>query len=166
MALLSETTLYLIIYLSTFLTVIAGIILYFMYVYTWTEKRKIFYVKSVEGLPTVFKKHTIGQGMTRTATTINGKTFTFDIGKPTYRNRNKCFYFVDIKDGQVWINDKGNPELSAKLLHATLKEEIGKQLVTKLDRHPFMGDIMMLIMGIIMGILGGYVLGNIFPMVV
>jgi len=165
MAFIEETTLYLIVFLSVFFAFIAGIILYFMYVYTWTEKRKIFYVKSVEGVYTVFRKHTIKQGFTKTEATIHKKTFTFDIGKPTYRNKNKCFYFVDVNDGQVWINDKGSPELSAKLLHATLKEEIGKQLVTRLDKHPFMGDVMMLVMGSIIGILGGYVLGNLLPMV-
>lgn len=164
MALVDQTTLILIIYVASFITVIVGIILYYMYVYTWDEKRRIFYTKDMQGIPTVFRKHTIGKGKTKTEATINSKTFTFDIGKPTYRNRNKCFYFVDINNGQSWINAKDTPELSAKLLHATLKEEIGKQLVTKLDKHPFMGDIMMLVMGIVIGLLGGYVLGNMFPM--
>lgn len=165
MALIDQTTLVSIVILTVFFGTAIAIILYFSYVYTWTEKRKVFYVKSLEGVPTVFKKHTIRKGMMKREATIGEHTFTFDMGKPTYRNRNKCFYFVDVDAGQVWVNKKDTPELSAKLLQATLKDEIGKQLVAGLDSNPFMGNIVMLLMGIAIGILGGYILGNILPMV-
>jgi hypothetical protein len=147
-----------------FLATISGIILYYMYVYTWNEKRRIFFVKPMENVPTVFRKRSIGNGKIVRSVNIGDNTFKFDIGKPTYRNRNKAFYFVDVDKGQIWISPKDTPEMSAKLLQADLKDEIGKQLVAGIDANPFMGNILMLAIGVIIGLLAGYILGQFVPM--
>lgn len=159
-----ETLMMLILFLGIFIAIFAGII-YFAFFHAWIEKRKVFYVKKIGNVYNVFKRHTIGTNKVKREATIGEHTFNFDMGKPAYRNRNKSFYFVDVDEGQIALNTKENPEISAKLLQATLKEEVGKQLVAGLDSNPFMGNVLMLIIGIIIGLLGGYILGQFIPMV-
>jgi len=162
MALNESQLMFLLVFGGIFATILGGM-LYFAFFYGWNEKRKIFFVRKIGDVYTVFKKRNITKGKIIRSVNIGKNTFTFDIGKPTYRRNNKCFYFVDVDKGQISISEKENPELSAKLLQATLKDEVGKQLVAGLDTNPFMGDIVMLIIGAIIGVLTGWILGNYFP---
>jgi hypothetical protein len=67
--------------------------------------------------------------------------------------------------GQLWMQKKDSPEVSAKLLQSLVVDEMGKQFVSNVDRNPFVGNILMLLIGSIIGVLIGYILGNVLPMV-
>lgn len=95
---------------------------------------------------------------------LKGKTFPFDMGKPTFRKRNRWYYFVDVDKGQITLQGGQDPAMAPQLLHAIIKKEIGKQLVSRLETVPFSAQLLVVIICISLGLAAGYILGNVLPM--
>lgn len=135
--------------------------------FNWYDRRIIYYVKRIAGVPTVIKtkkSSLFSSNKIISYAGVKGKTFPFDMGKPFLRKKNRWFYVVDVDTGQLTIEAKGNKQLSPQLLDQIIKKELGKQLVSALESPPISGYILVVLLGVGLGIAVGYILGNFFPM--
>ncbi|OGU58432.1 MAG: hypothetical protein A2V66_16345 [Ignavibacteria bacterium RBG_13_36_8] len=133
-----------------------------MTLFTWRDKRRIWFVKEISGVYSVISKRKIKSGSIVKTISLRKNTFSFDIGLPVVRFRNIFFYFVDVDKGQITLK---NPEtiVTAELMDVTFKRNIAKQIVTGLESSFQFSNLVLILMGITLGALAGYIIGNFIP---
>jgi hypothetical protein len=128
----------------------------------WPDKRSIWYVRHIVGVPTVVKKKkNIKTSISQVK--FRDKVFTFDISKPAFRWKNYWYYLVDIDSGQMWFGSPP-PAIAPELLDAVLVRKLGQQLVSALETASIFQNLVMILVFIGLGIAIGYIMGNFVPM--
>ena len=83
------------------------------------------------------------------------KTYPLDISYPTYARGLKLFYFIDIVDGQVLLNDTTeNSIINPEILDIILSRKIVTQLTANLSSSETRMKLVDIILGMFMGIFG------------
>lgn len=83
------------------------------------------------------------------------RTFPIDVAYPTYAKGLKLYYFVDIKDGQVLLNETTNESIiNPEILDIILSRKIVTQLTSNLAGNETKMKLVDIFLGLIMGIFG------------
>ncbi len=91
------------------------------------------------------------------------KTFPIDMNFPTYQRGLRLFFFVDINDGQVLLNETSKESIiNPEMIDAIMSQKIVSQLTTNLSGNAMKMSILAIIMGALIGtpigiIIGGYI---------
>lgn len=76
--------------------------------------------------PTIIRKHRIRP--TDSTVSYGGKSHVIDLNKPTYRIKNKFFFFIDYQTGQRRIG-RAMPKIDNELLDDIIIRKLGRQLM-------------------------------------
>lgn len=91
------------------------------------------------------------------------RTFPIDVSHPTYAKGLKLFYFIDIKDGQVLLNEVTEESvINPEILDIILARKIVSQLTSNLANTETKMKVLSVLLGIIIGALGGFIAGGYF----
>jgi hypothetical protein len=126
------------------------------------DKRIVWFVKSISGIKTVVKSNTVKSY--KEDVSYRKLTHPFDFDKPCLRIKNRFIYIVDEKYGQLGF-DKPKQKVSPQLMDMVMKKQIAKQLISVMEKVPFGGNIIMIILAAGMGIAIGVIVGNYFPII-
>ena len=129
--------------------------------FTRKDKRILCHVTKMSGVLTVVKKRKIPPHNDKA--TYRKTAFPFDIGNPAYRVKNKFYYFVDTKVGQLSFNAIKTP-MSTKLLDLILNQEIVRQIIGTFKIRATSEMIMFMLLSLGMGLALGFIIGNFVPM--
>lgn len=90
-------------------------------------------------------------------------TFPIDVSYPTYAKGLRLFYFIDIKDGQVLLNETTEESvINPEILDIILARKIVSQLTSNLANTETKMKAFSILLGIIIGALGGFIAGGYF----
>lgn len=132
--------------------------------WTWhidmKDKRKVLIVRLTGNTPTVIAKKSIKDSTQFIR--YGKKTYTIDINKPSYRQKNIFYYLLDPGKGQLHFYQM-NKLVAPELLEAILNRNIVKQLVSGLEAVPLIQNIIIMLLCLGMGIGAGFIIGNYFP---
>ena len=100
------------------------------------------WMENVGDNPTIIARRKIRP--TDSTVSYQGKSHVLDLGKPTYRVKNKFFYFVDYTTGQRRIG-KAMPKIDNELLDDIIIRKLGRQLMVGISPGMKSEDWMMYI---------------------
>ncbi len=88
------------------------------------------WIENVGENPTVIARKKLFP--TDSTTSYNDKSHVVDMSKPTYRIKNKFFYFIDFQHGQRRIG-KPMPKMDNDLLDDIISRNLGRQLMLSMS---------------------------------
>lgn len=96
------------------------------------------------------------------------KTYPIQVAFPTYARGLKLFYFIDILDGQVLLNETTeNPIINPEILDLILSRKIVTQLTANLASSDTKMKIVDILLGVFIGVFGAlgvlYLMGGSVP---
>lgn len=126
------------------------------------DKRKVFFMKDIANVRTIIGRKKVK--VTNKYVPFNKNLFPIDTSKPTYRNKNRFMYMIDIDAGQLQFeSDKcvPNDDLFDMIFH----NQIVKQLVSALEKTKISGEAIIIALALLgLGLAIGYILGNGIPL--
>lgn len=125
------------------------------------DKYKVRFLKRINDTPTF-----IGQRIIKpNSETVEyrKKSYPIDTSKCAYRFKNQYIFLVDVDEGQLPLG-KSQMNVSTSLIDLVVRQSIGKQLVSGLEKGSTLGiTIMQMIIYICLGLAVGYIIGQFLP---
>lgn len=125
------------------------------------DKRKVFFMKDIANVKTIIGRKKIK--VTNKYVPFNKNLFPVDTAKPTYRNKNRFMYMIDIDAGQLQFeSDMCVP--NDDLFDMIFRNQIVKQLVSALEKTKISSEAIIIALALLgMGLAIGYIIGNAVP---
>jgi len=122
------------------------------------DKHVIIFTKRVSGSSVQVKRKNVKLDDIKEGISYKGRTHLIDLARPVYRLHSKNFYVMDLDEGQQFVMPSNEHGVSTKLMDATFKKEIAKQLVAGLYAAGGM-DWKMIMLFLLAGLGGGVGIG-------
>lgn len=126
------------------------------------DRRKVIFTKHISTTPTIIGRKKIK--VTDKFVTLGKEQYPVDTALPTYRNKNRFIYMLDIDIGQMYFGSSQCIQ-SDDMFDMIFHKRVIKDLVAGLEKRGINSDTIIIALFVgLAALAGGYVLGNAIPL--